>query len=324
LAIESVLKQRFDDFEIIVVDDGSEDNTAQVLEAFRGRIRYLKQTNRGVGAARNAGIRAATGQWVAFLDSDDEWLDTYFADLNGLIQRHPRAVGIVLDASAISADMQEHTYFSEFKLAALFGEKTELFIESPFSTVVAHNIVTIQSSAFLRATLSQTRLFDESLKMAEDLDLIAEMALRGPYVLSTSLAARVVRRQGDIECLSHRLSRTEVRMAFSGVYERFLRNPQLVANDSAALRERYASNQRALGNLHLKQGSVLEARAAYRSAWLMHRSFASIFRWLCTFLPQGIARKLLHKDEGGDPSAKRRQNALQENKSSSESLTQRT
>ena len=72
-AIESVLTQTIPPMEIIVIDDGSTDNTAQVAQQFSDRIRYLRQENAGPAAARNAGIAAACGKWIAFLDSDDRW-----------------------------------------------------------------------------------------------------------------------------------------------------------------------------------------------------------------------------------------------------------
>ena len=73
-AIESVLAQTFSDLEVIVVDDGSSDDTGKVLsEAFGDRIRYYAQANQGASVARNKGIAEARGEWIAFLDSDDLW-----------------------------------------------------------------------------------------------------------------------------------------------------------------------------------------------------------------------------------------------------------
>ena len=72
-AIDSVLIQHFKDFELIVVDDGSTDNTNEVVQSFGSRVRYLFQKNQGPGAARNTGVEHASGKWIAFLDSDDVW-----------------------------------------------------------------------------------------------------------------------------------------------------------------------------------------------------------------------------------------------------------
>ena len=72
-AVESVLDQRFSDYELIIVDDGSTDDTASVVKKYGNSIRYIRQENRGPSAARNRGIEASRGNLVAFLDSDDWW-----------------------------------------------------------------------------------------------------------------------------------------------------------------------------------------------------------------------------------------------------------
>lgn len=73
-ALASVFAQTYADYEVIVVNDGSTDDTAAVLARFGDRIRLITQGNRGLSAARNAGVRASTGEYVAFLDDDDEWM----------------------------------------------------------------------------------------------------------------------------------------------------------------------------------------------------------------------------------------------------------
>jgi glycosyltransferase involved in cell wall biosynthesis len=78
-ALQSVFDQTFSDFEIVVVDDGSTDDTASMLSRYGDRIRVITQRNRGLSAARNAGVRASRGEYLAFLDDDDEWMPTKLA-----------------------------------------------------------------------------------------------------------------------------------------------------------------------------------------------------------------------------------------------------
>lgn len=72
--IDSVLAQTFDSYELIVVDDGSDDNTSEILDNYGNKIRIIRQTNQGVSSARNRGIISSSGKLIALLDSDDLWL----------------------------------------------------------------------------------------------------------------------------------------------------------------------------------------------------------------------------------------------------------
>ena len=88
--LQSVFEQTFQDFEIVVVDDGSTDNSVEEVEKFDdSRIRLIHQTNAGVSAARNRGIEEARGELIAFLDADDEWMPEYLATQSGLYQKYP-------------------------------------------------------------------------------------------------------------------------------------------------------------------------------------------------------------------------------------------
>ena len=92
-AIDSVLAQTHPADEIIAVDDGSTDDTGQILRSYGRQLRYIGQENGGAGAARNTGIKAARGEWIAFLDADDEWLPEKLKCQADHLRRHSTFVG---------------------------------------------------------------------------------------------------------------------------------------------------------------------------------------------------------------------------------------
>jgi glycosyltransferase involved in cell wall biosynthesis len=112
-AIKSVLDQTFQDFELIVVDDGSKDNTEEIIKRFQqedSRIRYIRHDlNKGGNAARNTGLRNAKGEYVAFLDSDDSWLPTKLEKQLFVFEHsHDPKLGFVYCGASYFGDQGEH------------------------------------------------------------------------------------------------------------------------------------------------------------------------------------------------------------------------
>ena len=168
-AIESALAQNYADLEIIVVDDGSTDDTPNVVTPYLDRITYIRQANKGLPGARNTGIRAAKGEFIALLDSDDSWLP------EKLIRQMPLfedpAIGIVYtDFCVLYADGRTlPSYLAERPLASE-GFVLDNYIRSRFlfpSTMVLR-----------REAMEQCGLFDEKMLAAEDVELFARICLR--------------------------------------------------------------------------------------------------------------------------------------------------
>lgn len=107
-ALDSVFAQTFTDYEVIVVDDGSEDDTPAVIASYGQRVRFYRQENSGPGAARNLGIQNAAGEYLAFLDSDDVWFPWTLAIYNATVQQCERP-------GFIAGNCLKNSRFDEFK-----------------------------------------------------------------------------------------------------------------------------------------------------------------------------------------------------------------
>jgi glycosyltransferase involved in cell wall biosynthesis len=115
-AVESVIRQRGDPIEIIVVDDGSTDETASIALSFGSAVKLLRQPNAGIGAARNAGLALAGGEIVAFLDADDLWTDNSLAARLMVLQASPDIDGVFgqceqfFDAAKWAVDLRRQQF----------------------------------------------------------------------------------------------------------------------------------------------------------------------------------------------------------------------
>jgi glycosyltransferase involved in cell wall biosynthesis len=160
-AIDSVLSQDFKDLEIVVVDDGSTDNTKEVLKKYGPAVRYIYQENKGISGARNRGILESKGEYIAFLDSDDVWLDsTKLTQQVAIFENNPN-VGIVYSKMMMVNDKGEQLGLKPDKPNGQnFKELIEIGGHLPTSTLVARKVC-----------FEKAGLFDETLPILEDFDM---------------------------------------------------------------------------------------------------------------------------------------------------------
>ncbi len=191
-AIESVLGQTYRDYEIIVVDDGSTDNTAEALTPYMDRIRYVYQANLGVSAAQNRGIQLARGKWISIQNSDDLWLPTK-------LEAQLKVVAILgkdFGACFTNCDFFGNTHVmpSAFEQAGLHEELPFGPLEEPFKFMLArYPAIYVQSLLVLRSLVEYPNGFDERLVVAEDTDLLFRLAFNTKFCFVNERLVRIDR-----------------------------------------------------------------------------------------------------------------------------------
>jgi len=171
--IESVLSQTYSNLEIILVDDGSNDNSLEVARQFEDKIKIVTQTNLGVNAARNNGIKEAVGEFIAICDSDDYWVNNKIEKQMELFFKNP---DLVLVYCSYFRTNERSERIGEIA-AAHSGYLADLFIERPTQALVAGGC----STALFKKRINQMYVFfDESLRgNGEDWDFFRRISKYG-------------------------------------------------------------------------------------------------------------------------------------------------
>ncbi|HZI46917.1 MAG TPA: glycosyltransferase family A protein, partial [Pyrinomonadaceae bacterium] len=257
--LNSVFAQTFTDFEVIVVDDGSDDaeELERALEPYLERVRYVRQENLGAGAARNRGVQEARGEFIAFLDSDDLWMPEYLEEQ----VRFLRADGYDLAyADALlfgDSPIAGKTYM---QTAPSVGPVTFLSLVRNECNIITSGVVA------RRCVLVKVGLFNESLRNGQDFELWARLARSGAHLgYQRKVLLRYRCREGSLSGdVMNRLTR-ETR-----VYQHIADNYDLTAEERAEV-SRTMELQRgafelATAKLNLLDGQFEEARSSFERA----------------------------------------------------------
>jgi GT2 family glycosyltransferase len=257
--LRSVFAQTFTDFEVIVINDGSPDTEEfeRVLKPFRERLRYLKQENRGASAARNAGLRAARGEFVAFLDADDLWFTNYLEDQLAVIRE--RKCDLVCADALIVGESPDagRTYFEAVMEAAPPKEVTFLDLLSGERSLITSGVLT------RREHVLEVGLFDEQLRNAQDFDLWLRLARRGTRL--TYQPRVLLKYRARLNSLTGDPINSHLRelLIFEKVEQSYGLTPEERAEVEPVIRNRTALVQYELGKLYLLPGDFARARKAF-------------------------------------------------------------
>lgn len=240
-AIQSVLNQTYQDFEIIVVDDGSTDNTEEVVKSFNDpRIRYIRHDqNRGGSAARNTGIKMARGEYIAFQDSDDEWLPEKLEKQMRVFENAPAEVGVVYTGFwRIEGDRR--TYIPSDKISQKEGNIQGELLKG--------NFVTTQATVLKKECFEKAGMFDQRLPRFQDWELFIRISKY--YEFKCIDEPLVISYFTPISISSNQRAQVE---AYGLILEKHYQ-------DIAKSRKLLARHQYAFGNLLCQNGDLNQGR----------------------------------------------------------------
>lgn len=210
--LDSVLSQNILPSEIVMVDDGSSDNTIETIEEYKRKnkdvlenIRIFQQKNMGAGAARNRAVKEASGEWIAFLDSDDIWMPGKMEAVRVAMETHPDSTIIAHDEYAVDEkDMESR------RLCVLhegYDNSKDLFIQLYEGNLFSTSCMVIKKEIILKAGG-----FDESLRSAQDYDLWIRCGMYGKLFYIPEPYEIYVTREGNITANTYRRYNCEMRI----------------------------------------------------------------------------------------------------------------
>ena len=179
-AIQSVLDQSYNDYEIIVIDDGSTDNTREVVAHFGDQVRYIWQENQGLGGARNIGIRAARGEFIGLLDSDDQWLPAFLETMISLTTRYPETAVYYCGVHCIDVDGRDLPQVTRAPIVVTPGNRNAMY-----QTLLRANFLIPSTVVMRRSVVIAVGMFEQTLRSihgCEDWDLWLRIAPEYDFV----------------------------------------------------------------------------------------------------------------------------------------------
>ncbi len=245
-AVDSVLAQDFEDFELIIVDDGSTDGTADKMIKYGGRVKLLRHNdNRGVSAARNSGITHAKGKYIGFLDSDDLWVKGKLEIQVSFLDENPHYPLCYTDEIWIRKGKRVNPMLKHTKYSGWIFEKC-----LPLCTISP-------SSVMMRKTLfSRVGLFDEALPVCEDYDFWLRVSTRFPVFFINK--KMIIKRGGHADQLSNRSWGNDRYRVIA--LEKLLSEPAVGPEERELILNEMKKKCQILSQGFLKRGNELEAR----------------------------------------------------------------
>ncbi len=296
--IDSILNCGQDELEIVVVDDGSTDQTSDVVLPLGPPVRYLRQDNQGLAAARNNGFKASCGKYVAFLDSDDLWLPGTVPAMTRLLDDHPDIPFIFGDASMGSPATGFVSFVGTFGGAAfrnLPSREVEPGVRrldrGPFfRQLVRRNVVFLGSLVMRREVMEQVGPFDAYPWGAEDWHFFLRLALRHEYCYREGLiVATYLQHSSNMTKDGERMNE-----GFRKALERLLADPELRGDDRVAATRQFGRARFYHAYSAYDQADFQTAAARFRGCLRDGFAWKPFLYWMACQFPPGVVTRARH------------------------------
>jgi glycosyltransferase involved in cell wall biosynthesis len=286
-ALQSVLDQNYQPLEILVVDDGSSDDTPAVAARYGDKIRYIRQDNAGPGAARNRGLDLARGELIAFLDSDDTWLAGKLARQTALMSADPD-IGLSFHDFYFEREPQEPPVLA-FSLAPQLYEqqrneradRSYVFSQSMFEPLLLRNYIGTSTVMIRKNCISQVGPFDASFPSAQDRELWLRIAKKYRLGFIDAPLTRYRYNPHSITRNSEKRCINIIRLLERHRVDAGPETQKLVGAQLAEIRQD-------LAYLYFEQGRMTPARQAYLQALKHHGGSKNAAYLAATFIPQTL------------------------------------
>jgi GT2 family glycosyltransferase len=177
--LDSIFNQTCNPDQVIVINDGSTDNSCKAAESYKDRIEYIDQTNQGPGASRNAGLKAARGDYVAFLDADDYWMPEFLSHCVQFLERHKEAVAVT---TGQSFKLWGHPKIVRPKLLDEANWPVEPFVIGNFFSFWAEYDHVVTGASLIRRSIIEKAGYQRTdFRACEDLEYWGYLATYGPW-----------------------------------------------------------------------------------------------------------------------------------------------
>jgi glycosyltransferase involved in cell wall biosynthesis len=288
-AVNSVLAQTYQDYEIVVVDDGSTDDTRQALGDSLHKITYVYQQNRGVSAARNVGLERSHGELIAFLDADDSWVPDKL-DRQVRFLRDHTTIGLVCSgAEHINDGEGDASPTSPQPLDCSIWLNNGVIVKDAFSVLLETNFIITSTVVIRRECIRKVGTFDESLRSVEDRDLWLRTARHFPIAYMPGAVVQKRSHPNNLSADGTLCTQSRIRVLEKVGRERV----GLQHRDRVYIRKRLAFLYFELGTMCQDTDNYRLARKHFRASLMKKVQLDPLLFYLASFINKSVTAWLI-------------------------------